>query len=665
MRGKRLESGLRQGRERLIPARAGKTQEQTGTAEETEAHPRACGENHGLGSGWSAFGGSSPRVRGKLPDRLGAACRRRLIPARAGKTPRPPGPRAAPGAHPRACGENLVLRVHVAPGRGSSPRVRGKLSARPPGGIGRGLIPARAGKTWASRSLVCGKRAHPRACGENTAWAACWGTTPGSSPRVRGKPVVLQARPCRGGLIPARAGKTPHPQRKDYRPWAHPRACGENSPDRFQALRGVGSSPRVRGKRPCLVEARVTVGLIPARAGKTSPSMVSAGPNAAHPRACGENSNALVAREVLHGSSPRVRGKPRRDTRLWGRARLIPARAGKTPAASIGRCGGSAHPRACGENAWEMVMLAVDAGSSPRGRGKRQQYSNGLASAGLIPARAGKTFRGALMLCVARAHPRACGENGAASRGSQSRLGSSPRVRGKPGQLGEVTVARGLIPARAGKTVASLDSSATRWAHPRACGENATSESSNPAIPGSSPRVRGKLGPCCPSSQRSRLIPARAGKTSVCCCGPGREPAHPRACGENAVANSWARGLAGSSPRVRGKRHDDAIAGQLEGLIPARAGKTIGNVRCFVQCGAHPRACGENCRMFSCEFIGHGSSPRVRGKRGRRPRRDRVHGLIPARAGKTPRTGRPSRSAPAHPRACGENLDLIKGLVGV
>ena len=53
-------------------------------------------------------------------------------------------------------------------------------------------------------------------------------TRAGSSPRVRGKPADANERTITGGLIPARAGKTPHPQRKDSRPWAHPRACGEN-----------------------------------------------------------------------------------------------------------------------------------------------------------------------------------------------------------------------------------------------------------------------------------------------------------------------------------------------------------------------------------------------------------------------------------------------------
>ena len=91
--------------------------------------------------------GSSPRVRGKrVPGPVGAP-RRRLIPARAGKTTAPTPPSPAPPAHPRACGENVRQGVHGFSSVGSSPRVRGKrdpwirtLSASR-------LIPARAGKT--------------------------------------------------------------------------------------------------------------------------------------------------------------------------------------------------------------------------------------------------------------------------------------------------------------------------------------------------------------------------------------------------------------------------------------------------------------------------------------------------------------------------------------
>ena len=91
----------------------------------------------------------------------------------------------------------------------------------------------------------------------------------------------------------------------------------------------------------------------------------------------------------------------------------------------------------------------------------------------------------------------------------------------------------GLIPAYAGKTrfrVASIDK---LGAHPRVCGENADGDDAGRVIPGSSPRMRGKLGLFCFKKVYLGLIPAYAGKTQTFALqtfGPG---AHPRVCGEN------------------------------------------------------------------------------------------------------------------------------------
>ena len=94
-------------------------------------------------------------------------------------------------------------------------------------------------------------------------------------------------------------------------------------------------------------------------------------------------------------------------------------------------------------------------------------------------------------------------------------LGSSPRVRGKPDLVEFDGGHGGLIPARAGKTVSRWSLSASTGAHPRACGENfrVTMCATMPA--GSSPRVRGKLTDADQRQRVRRLIPARAGKTSL------------------------------------------------------------------------------------------------------------------------------------------------------
>ena len=234
-----------------------------------------------------------------------------------------------------------------------------------------GLIPARAGKTYAFQGVFSRDGAHPRAGGEN--WTARGGpaSAAGSSPRGRGKPQPPVMMTNRMGLIPARAGKTVSSARAPTVRAAHPRAGGENDNFISVAQSMGGSSPRGRGKPSRYLVLRDPGRLIPARAGKTPGWELSTLGAAAHPRAGGENA-------PTGATAARLR---------W----LIPARAGKTHAAAKDPAKVRAHPRAGGENTVYAWYVFVDRGSSPRGRGKRRKNRAELSNGGLIPARAGKT----------------------------------------------------------------------------------------------------------------------------------------------------------------------------------------------------------------------------------------------------------------------------------
>ena len=192
--------------------------------------------------------GSSPRVRGKLPRQSGKTFLLGLIPARAGKTRCCARGVGVPPAHPRACGENKIAVRPEKSAVGSSPRVRGKRRDGCCGWGSCGLIPARAGKTAPQSPTRCATGAHPRACGENLARAVWDVVSAGSSPRVRGKHRGPDRRGHQLRLIPARAGKTMRTQPPPPPRWAHPRACGENMWNAVNAADVAGSSPRVRGK---------------------------------------------------------------------------------------------------------------------------------------------------------------------------------------------------------------------------------------------------------------------------------------------------------------------------------------------------------------------------------------------------------------------------------
>ena len=111
---------------RLIPAHAGKTVERAGRRRHGGAHPRSRGENSGAASKVWVAGGSSPLTRGKLVGLLALLLARRLIPAHAGKTDEEPRRGGAQRAHPRSRGENDEAVPGAARGRGSSPLTRGK-----------------------------------------------------------------------------------------------------------------------------------------------------------------------------------------------------------------------------------------------------------------------------------------------------------------------------------------------------------------------------------------------------------------------------------------------------------------------------------------------------------------------------------------------------------
>ena len=235
-------------------------------------------------------------------------------------------------------------------------------------------------------------------------------------------------------------------------------------------------------------------------------------------------------------------------------------------------------------------------GSSPRVRGKLYRCGPGPACPRLIPARAGKTRRPCGPRASRRAHPRACGENAAATAARNVSQGSSPRVRGKR-RIGRIPARPvRLIPARAGKTRLRAWTASSTPAHPRACGENCPIHGADVPCRGSSPRVRGKLGVDHDPPPRERLIPARAGKTLVGLAFGFDSRAHPRACGENEAVKSLPIQLSGSSPRVRGKHIGHGSGSFDAGLIPARAGKTTAVWWSWSRHRAHPRACGENTR---------------------------------------------------------------------
>ena len=274
--------------------------------------------------------GSSPRMRGALSELSGYRGPARIIPAYAGSTGGYWLVRVNRGDHPRVCGEHLGNKVGSDGLEGSSPRMRG---ARPVGWSrlrSRGIIPAYAGSTRSSLTLLVVQKDHPRVCGEHrrcpwSRWMAA-----GSSPRMRGAPDKYEEVSDFYRIIPAYAGSTYKWPRIRGLYGDHPRVCGEHIPCVKATQTSAGSSPRMRGAQGVCGARADGDGIIPAYAGSTCFPPLLRLVFQDHPRVCGEHVWCAVWQWRCLGSSPRMRGAHIVAHSHSVVYRIIPAYAGST-----------------------------------------------------------------------------------------------------------------------------------------------------------------------------------------------------------------------------------------------------------------------------------------------------------------------------------------------
>ena len=212
------------------------------------------------------------------------------------------------------------------------------------------IIPAHAGQTRFSPRAAGHTSDHPRACGANGVDALWDKLKDGSSPRMRGKPVRCVVDIVVLRIIPAHAGQTPCDERERRSRTDHPRACGANNDFPSNDSDPEGSSPRMRGKHRSFSFVTLNLRIIPAHAGQTTLAWNHPNTTSDHPRACGANRRGSIPKPSVIGSSPRMRGK--RPYRHTGQDadRIIPAHAGQTAACPRSRGPTTDHPRACGAN---------------------------------------------------------------------------------------------------------------------------------------------------------------------------------------------------------------------------------------------------------------------------------------------------------------------------
>ena len=364
-----------------------------------------------------------------------------------------------------------------------------------------------------------------------------------------------------------------------------------------------------------------------------------------HPRVCGELTIPCSATSRSIGSSPRVRGTPERPAHHVRRARFIPACAGNSASATWRIGEDTVHPRVCGELPSPAPARGYQGGSSPRVRGTHWRGRSAATPRRFIPACAGNSSRSALHFAGLAVHPRVCGELAARIAIQSWASGSSPRVRGTLGPPLAGPAPDRFIPACAGNSMRRSRSRSGRSVHPRVCGELGGVDLVADAEHGSSPRVRGTL----------------VGDAQRCV----RAAVHPRVCGELVVAPRRHASGVGSSPRVRGTLHAAPSAALVIRFIPACAGNSSSACMLSAMDTVHPRVCGELPSLSMPPSRSIGSSPRVRGTRCRRRGPSRRLRFIPACAGNSPPVALVAPNRPVHPRVCGELSAPLHGSASV
>ena len=173
--------------------------------------------------------------------------------------------------------------------------------------------------------------------------------------------------------------------------------------------------------------------------------------------------------------------------------------------------------------------------------------------------------------------------------------------------------------------------------HPRSRGVYSSTTIRSRFSEGSSPLARGLLHTILPVIQVPGIIPARAGFTPGTSQKSQNSPDHPRSRGVYDVPTQSRAPEGGSSPLARGLRATHIVRLVAHRIIPARAGFTLSLLLLTPIKRDHPRSRGVYYDIWGVEWRGGGSSPLARGLPGMVRRGSASTGIIPARAGFTPR----------------------------
>ena len=214
---------------------------------------------------------------------------------------------------------------------------------------------------------------------------------------MRGKDQDVSFFQKRPRITPAYAGKRRRSVRLPWKPWDHPRLCGEKLLARLPEFVSMGSPPPMRGKDMNKSKIDSSIRITPAYAGKRLRRQAPRCQSEDHPRLCGEKQTVTNLLMANIGSPPPMRGKVISCTVNSKCIGITPAYAGKRANIFARVLLQWDHPRLCGEKIAEPPMYLIVTGSPPPMRGKGPMCQWRRAHKRITPAYAGKRFLNSLL----------------------------------------------------------------------------------------------------------------------------------------------------------------------------------------------------------------------------------------------------------------------------
>ena len=272
------------------------------------------------------------------------------------------------------------------------------------------------------------------------------------------------------------------------------------------------------------------------------------------PRVRGGDIGSILSALIKMGRSPRARGRHQERRRLEDKRRSIPACAGETRLSWPLNTAMWVDPRVRGGDDMADQKNVIEAGRSPRARGRRLTSRYSMRGRRSIPACAGETGQGPMSPVGVGVDPRVRGGDTIIVCAPTLILGRSPRARGRPYTSQWLPPEQRSIPACAGETSEDSRRCDGERVDPRVRGGDACACGVMPTLTGRSPRARGRPHPCRARRTPDRSIPACAGETRGVARVAVSDRVDPRVRGGDIGIGEVVRIVWGRSPRARGRR---------------------------------------------------------------------------------------------------------------